>query len=74
MLGSHQITWDIPGHVSMTTLLLFQSIFPLVIMPIYPGFFTHGFLYCADGHPLDKIEKMASFNKPNQLHCIYKPY
>ena len=32
----HHVTWDIPGHVSMTTLLLFQSIFALVIMLIYP--------------------------------------
>ena len=25
-------------------------------------------------HPREKIAKMACFNKPNQLHCIYKPY
>ncbi len=25
-------------------------------------------------HPRRKIAKMACFNKPNQLHCTYKPY
>ena len=25
-------------------------------------------------YPREKIAKMACLNKPNQLHCIYKPY
>ncbi len=27
-----------------------------------------------DTQPREKIAKMACFNKPNQLRCIYKPY
>ena len=31
-------------------------------------------IYTFSMHPRKKIAKMACFNKPNQLHCIYKPY